>query len=219
MPWWNCLRWSSHHPSPPAPIKYHLLSLPGKSNCFSVKSFFFVSFILFNSLVSLDPLLKFRFSLAYIYTWIPHDPTCNFPIYSYEPFLSCYKNFEFLWNSHDYLFSGGRGGVEEWEGSSFYLKTSQFSILKYFMLTEREIFRSVLGIDKGWILIAIDPSNKSLLLTSLAACILPPVLVPSVSFSNKEFSYFHWRHFIGLPLKCVHWFCYQGDLKTRPTHL
>lgn len=94
--------------------------------------------------------------------------------------------------------------MEEWEGSSFYLKTSQFSILKYFMLTERKIFRSVLGIDKGWILIAIDPSNKSLLLTSLAACILPPVLVPSVSFSNKEFSYFHWRHFIGLPLKCVH---------------
>lgn len=66
------------------------------------KVFFFV--VLFNNLVSLDHLLKFRFSLAYIYTWIPHNPTCNFPIYSYEPFLSCYKNFEFLWNSHDYLF-------------------------------------------------------------------------------------------------------------------
>lgn len=24
-----------------------------------------------------------------------------------------------------YLFSGGRGGVEEWEGNSFYLKASQ----------------------------------------------------------------------------------------------
>lgn len=88
------------------------------------KVFFFV--VLFNNLVSLDHLLKFRFSLAYIYTWIPHNPTCNFPIYSYEPFLSCYKNFEFLWNSHDYLFIfGGRGGMEEWEGSSFYLKASQ----------------------------------------------------------------------------------------------
>lgn len=120
-----------------------------------------------------------------------------------------------------YLFLGGEEVWKSGKGVPFTwrLHRCYLSILQYFMLTEREIFRSVLGINKGWILIAIDSSNKSLLLTSLAACILPPVLAPSVSFSNKEFSYFHWRYFKGLPLKCVHWFCYQGDLKTRPTHL
>lgn len=74
-----------------------------------------------------------------------------------------------------------------------------------------------MGIKRGWILVALESPNKSLLLTLLATCFLLPVLILSVSFSNREFLYLQWRYFKGPPLKCIHWLSSRW-FKTCITH-
>lgn len=65
-----------------------------------------------------------------------------------------------------------------------------------------------MGINRDWIQIALDSSKKSLLVSLLTACFLPPV-------------FFLWKRFFptynGDILRACHWngliSCHQGDLK------
>lgn len=123
------------------------------------------------------------------FTQIPCDPLCNLPVNSFGQFSCCAKNdFEI---TPSLCF----GSLITEDFKDAICQIFRFHIERY------EVFKSVMGISGGQILIALDSLSKYHL-TSLATGILPAMLL--LSFPNREVLYLQLRDFKGLSLKCIH---------------